>query len=97
MDERQRQQIEREVRAKALSRVRAKIGFRWHFAAFAAINIVLFVICKMYTPGLNWFLWPLAGWSLALAFHAFAVFQSTGASEDMLQAEIQREMAKRGL
>jgi hypothetical protein len=97
MDERQRQQIEREVRAKALSRVRAKLGFRWHFAAFAVVNILLFVICKTYTPGANWFVWPLAGWGIALAFHAFAVFQSTGASEDMLQAEIQREMTKRGL
>jgi hypothetical protein len=97
MDERERKQIEREVRAKALSRMRAKLGFRWHFAAFAVINVLLFVICKTYTPSASWFVWPLAGWGIALAFHAFAVFQSAGGSDDMLEAEIQREMQRRGL
>ncbi len=97
MDDRQRQQIEREVRAKALSRMRAKVGFRWHFAAFAIINALLFALNQMFTPGLNWFIWPLVGWGIALGFHAFAVFQSTEGNEAMLEAEIQREMAKRGL
>jgi 2TM domain len=97
MDERQRQQLEREVRAKALSRVRAKIGFRWHFAAFALVNVALYAINRVYTPNTLWFVWPLGGWGVALAFHAFAVFQGSGASDDMLEAEIQRELARRGL
>ncbi|MET0286294.1 MAG: 2TM domain-containing protein [Polyangiales bacterium] len=97
MDERERSKIEREVASKALRRVRAKIGFRWHFAAFAVINVLLFVINMMFTPGLPWFVWPLGGWSIALAFHAFAVFQGSGASDDMLEAEIRREMERRGL
>ncbi len=97
MDERERSRIEREVRAKALSRVRAKLGFRWHFAAFAMVNVLLFVINQMFSPGFQWFLFPLGGWGIALAFHAFAVFQGSGATDDMLEAEIQRELERRGL
>lgn len=97
MDQTERARIEREVRAKALSRMRAKVGFRWHLAAFAVVNAGLIAINQAFTPSLHWFVWPLAGWGVALAFHAFAVFQSTGASEDMLQAEIDREMTRRGL
>jgi hypothetical protein len=97
MENEERARIEREVRAKALSRVRAKIGFRWHLAAFVVVNAVLIGINQAFTPGLHWFVWPLVGWGIALAFHAFAVFQSTGGSEDMLQAEIERELARRGL
>jgi hypothetical protein len=57
----------------------------------------VFAINMLFTPGLWWFLWPLAGWSIALGFHAFAVFQGAGSTDDMLQEEIRREMARRGL
>jgi hypothetical protein len=97
MDSTERSEIERQVRAKALSRVRAKLGFGWHLAAFVMINAALYALNQTYTPATVWFVWPLAAWGLALAFHAFAVFQGAGLSDDMLQAEIRRELARRGL
>jgi hypothetical protein len=97
MDSAERREIERQVRATALSRVRAKLGFGWHLAAFVLINAALYAINHSYTPNTLWFVWPLAGWGLALAFHGFAVFQGAGLSDDMLQAEIRRELARRGL
>jgi hypothetical protein len=97
MDQAERARIEREVRAKARSRVRAKLGFAWHFAVFVLINLGLYVINQSYTPSTAWFLWPLGGWGLALAFHALAVFQGSGLSEALLEDEVRRELSRRGL
>jgi hypothetical protein len=41
--------------------------------------------------------WPLAGWGAALLMHAFATFQGRGLREDMIEAEVRRELARRGL
>ena len=97
MNQAERAEIERQVRARARSRVRVKLGFAWHFAVFALINLGLYVINRSYTPSTAWFLWPLGGWGLALAFHALAVYQGSGLSEELLEAEVRRELARRGL
>jgi hypothetical protein len=97
MEAAERREIEREVHAKARSRVRAKLGLAWHVAAFVLVNAALYALNHAYSPHTLWFVWPLAGWGTALAFHAFAVLSVTGLSEDMLQAEIRRELARRGL
>ena len=93
----ERARIEREVRAKALRRVRAKVGFYWHFLCFALVNAALVAINLSYTPERLWFVWPLAGWGAALVLHAFAVFQGRGLTEDMVEAEVRRELARRGV
>lgn len=97
MDAAERQKIEREVRAAALSKVRAKLGFAWHLGIFVAINLALFAINRAYSPNTTWFVWPLGAWTFGLVLHGAAVFQGTGVREAMLEAEIQRELAKRGL
>jgi hypothetical protein len=97
MDAAQRGDIEREVRAAALSKVRAKLGFAWHLGIFVAVNLALFAINRAYTPASLWFVWPLGAWAFGLAVHGAAVFQGTGVRESMLEAEIQRELARRGL
>jgi hypothetical protein len=89
--------IEREVRAKAVRRVRVKLGFYWHLLCFAMVNAAMVAINLHYTPQQIWFVWPLTGWGAALAMHAFAIFQGQGMSEEMIQAEIQRELSRRGL
>ena len=97
MEPAERARIEREVWARARSRVRAKLGFAWHFAVFVLINLGLYAINLSYTPHTLWFVWPLGGWGLALAFHALAVFQGSGLSEELLEAEVRRELSRRGL
>ena len=93
----ERARIEREIRAKALKRVRAKVGFYWHFLCFVLVNAALVAINQSYTPEHTWFIWPLAGWGAALLLHAFAVFQGRGMTDDMIEAEVRRELARRGL
>jgi 2TM domain len=50
-------------------------GFVIHFAAYLAVNILLIAINLATTPGKYWFYWPLLGWGLGIAGHAFCVLR----------------------
>jgi hypothetical protein len=89
--------IEQRIRRKATRRVYARVGLMWHAAVFAMANTAMYAIDQRYTPAVSWFVWPLAAWGVALALHAFATFSSAGMTEDMIQAQIQREKQRRGL
>ena len=93
----ERRHIEQSIRAKAKSRVRQKLGFYWHFVVFALANAAMVAINLQHSPSYYWFVWPLCGWGAALALHAFATFQGGGLSERMIEAEVQRELARKGL
>ena len=91
----ERNELERQIRAKALRKARARLGFRWHLTVFLLVNVALYAIDMAFTPHIRWFLWPLGGWGVALGLHAFAVFQGPGIDEDALEAEVQRELSRR--
>src|SRR5436190_24226602 len=93
----QRTRIEQNIRAKAKRRVRMKLGFYWHFVVFVLANGAMIAINLQHSPGNDWFVWPLAGWGAALALHGFATFSGSGLTEDMIEAEVQRELARRAL
>jgi hypothetical protein len=93
----ERARIEQDIRSKARRRVRAVVGFYWHVAVFALTNAGLIAINLTQTPSYHWFVWPLSAWGAALLLHGFAIFQTAGLSESMIEAEIQREMTRRGL
>ncbi len=97
MDESDLAQFKQEIREKAVRRVRAKLGFVWHAAIFLMANLTLVFINLRFNPSTLWFVWPLAGWGAGLFFHGFAVFQGQGLTEDMVEAEVQRELARRGI
>lgn len=87
--------VERQIRARAVRRVAAKLSLYWHLAVFVMANAAMLAINLIYAPDQLWFLWPLCAWSAALVLHAFAVFQVRGMGENMIQAEIERERAQR--
>jgi hypothetical protein len=89
--------LERQIRDKALRRVRARIGLMWHFAIFMMCNLAMFAINQRYSPSVTWFVWPLAAWSTGLALHAFATLSGSGMTEAMVEAEIAREKQRRGI
>jgi 2TM domain len=89
--------IEQRVRRRATRRVYARVGLMWHAGVFAMANTAMYAIDERYTPMVAWFVWPLAAWGVALALHAFATFSAAGMTEDMIQAQIQREKHRRGL
>ncbi len=58
----------------ATRRAGAKLGFYIHAAVYIAVNLALFAINGHFSPSYNWFIWPLGGWGIGLAFHGLAVF-----------------------
>jgi hypothetical protein len=92
----ERERIEHRIRGKAKSRVRKKLGFYWHFLVFVLANAAMIAINLEHSPDYHWFVWPLAGWGAALVLHGFATFQGSAMSEAMIEAEVKRELARRG-
>ena len=45
-----------------------------HLFAYLAVNALLIAVNLLYSPGYYWFLFPLIGWGLLLAAHAYAAF-----------------------
>jgi hypothetical protein len=97
MNESDRAQIEREVRQQIVRRMRMKLGFSWHAAIFAMANAAMITINLRFSPNTLWFVWPLAGWGVGLALHAYAVFGGGSMSEAEIQAQVQAELARRGI
>jgi hypothetical protein len=50
-------------------------GFFVHLFVYLAVNALLIVVNLLYDPSYYWFLFPLLGWGVALAVHAFAAFR----------------------
>jgi hypothetical protein len=97
MDKNERAQVEQEIRSKIVRRMRAKLGFNWHAAVFAMTNAAIIAINMRFTPNTLWFVWPLGAWTAGLLMHAFAVFGGSSVNEADIQAEVQRELVRRGL
>ncbi|MFT3924844.1 MAG: 2TM domain-containing protein [Myxococcales bacterium] len=97
MNQSDRAQIEREVRQQIVRRMRIKLGFSWHAAVFAVANAAMIAINVRFTPNTLWCVWPLGAWGVGLLFHAFAAFGGGSLSEAEIQAQVQAELARRGL
>jgi hypothetical protein len=93
----ERAQIEAEIRRKASRKVGFKIGFYWHLAVFTLVNAGLAAINLNTSPEYLWFAWPLAGWGIGLGLHGFGTFTAGDARERMIEAEVARELARRGI
>jgi hypothetical protein len=48
--------------------------FYIHVGVYVFVNIFLLLINLLTDPWSLWFYWPLLGWGIALAVHAFFVF-----------------------
>lgn len=70
---------ERYQRAKR--RMEAEKGFYIHLFVYAAVNTGLFLINFVGGRGEGnwWFVWPLAGWGIAVVVHGLSVFVFSGA------------------
>jgi hypothetical protein len=60
--------------ARAKSRVDEIRGFYMHLAAYIAVNLLLFGINMVTSPGTLWFFWVTIFWGVGLIFHALGVF-----------------------
>lgn len=56
----------------AKKRVEEIKGFYVHVAVYVIVNAGLFAINMITNSDTLWFYWPLLGWGIGLAIHAFA-------------------------
>jgi hypothetical protein len=68
-----------------MGRILQNKGFRLHLIIYAVVNALLIVVNLMTTPDKLWFYWPLLGWGIGLAGHAFGVYRE-GRSMQALRA-----------
>jgi hypothetical protein len=69
--------IEETSYQRVKKRVEELKGFYTHLAVYLVVNLGLFLI-DLASDGGWWFFWPLIGWGVGLAIHAFVVFGIEG-------------------
>jgi hypothetical protein len=82
---------------RAQQRVREKKEFYVHLVVYAIVNGGLFLINILTTARFLWFYWPLVGWGIGLAIHAFNVFGvSNWLGKDWEEREIRKIIKREG-
>jgi hypothetical protein len=82
---------------RAKKRVKAKKGFYQHLMSFVIVNMFLFALNMITYPFHWWFVYPLLGWGVGLAFHYVEVFGIPGfdiLSKEWEDRELDRELMK---
>lgn len=59
---------------KAQEKVKEIKDFYSHLLVYVVVNIGLFIINYITSPGTYWFYWPLIGWGIGIAVHWTQVF-----------------------
>jgi hypothetical protein len=65
---------EEEIYEEAKKRVKAKKDLYSHIAVYVLVNTFLIIIWAVTSGGFPWFVFPLGGWGIGLAFHILDVF-----------------------
>jgi hypothetical protein len=89
-----------ETYRRARRRAQETRGFYRHLGTYLLVNLLLFAINMITMPDALWFYWPLLGWGVGLAAHAFRVFVIGGNRGDKweernVQEIIAEERAKK--
>jgi hypothetical protein len=62
------------LRERALKRLEDRRGLMAHALAYLSVNVLLVAIWVATGAGFFWPLFPIFGWGIGLAFHAWSVF-----------------------
>ncbi len=78
----------------AVKRLKAKQDFRNHLAAYVVVNTFLVVLWALTGAGGFWPLFPICGWGIGLALHAWSVFGPSVATTEKIEREMDRMRGK---
>ncbi len=81
---------EQELRDRAQESIRAKAGFVTHLTTYVLVNAMLVVIWAVAGGGVFWPIYPILGWGIGLALHAWWAYGQRQPSEDRIQREMDR-------
>jgi hypothetical protein len=80
-----------ELRRLAVSRLRKKRDFGAHALAYVLVNAFLVGIWMLTGPdGFFWPMFPMFGWGIGLAFHAWDVYAQPVPTEEQIRHEMDR-------
>ncbi|GIF45331.1 2TM domain-containing protein [Actinoplanes xinjiangensis] len=80
-----------DLRQTAVERLRKRRELQTHLLAFTLVNLFLITIWFLTTPGgFFWPMFPLFGWGIGIAFHAWDVLIGAEPSEGAIRAEMDR-------
>jgi hypothetical protein len=77
------------LRAQSLKRLEDRRGLMAHALAYLSVNVLLVAIWLATGAGFFWPLFPLFGWGIGLAFHAWSVYWPEPG-----EAEVDREIER---
>jgi hypothetical protein len=77
------------LREMALERLKKKREFWPHVLAYVLVNALLVGIW-VFTGGFFWPVFPILGWGIGLAFHAWDTFSRPAFTEDRIRREMDR-------
>jgi len=81
---------EREKYERAERRVKQLKSFYSHLVTYIGGMVVLFFVDYTDRGGTWWFYWPLLGWGVAVAIHAFETF-GTGWEKKKIRQLLEKE------
>ena len=80
---------EEDLRQRAVERLEERRGLSAHALAYLLVNVFLAMVWWVSGAGFFWPIFPMFGWGIGLAFHAWGVHHPEP-SEQRIQAEIDR-------
>jgi hypothetical protein len=81
---------EARLRKRAEQRVREQVDFSTHLVIYVLVNTLLVVIWLFTTPPIFWPIFPIVGWGIGVAAHAWQAFGPDRVTEDRIQREMNR-------
>jgi hypothetical protein len=78
------------LRHRAEESLNKKLEFWTHLLAYVLINGVIVAIWAMTGADFFWPAFPIAGWGIGLAFHAWDVYVERPPSEERIRREMDR-------
>jgi uncharacterized membrane protein len=84
------------LRKFAIEQLKKKREFQAHLIAYATVNLFLIVIWFVTGADFFWPIFPLLGWGIGLAFHAWDVYSPERLSEEKIRAEMERIRRRTG-
>ena len=82
------------LRALAARRVKARRELLAHVSVYVITNLALLGIWAATGAGYPWFLWPMLGWGIGVAFHVMSFVLGLDSDTERDARAIDREMER---